>query len=122
MRQLLYFTAVLVLAAFAASAADVSGQWLAQVPGRQGQMMETTFTFKAEGGKLTGSTSTQRGERPIENGKIEGDNISFSQTLEFGGNKMTILYKGKVAGDEIKFSREREGGGGGAQEFIAKRK
>src|SRR5262249_35022852 len=29
--------------------ADVSGKWTAQVPGRDGQPQETTFTFKVEG-------------------------------------------------------------------------
>jgi len=84
--------------------------------------METTFTFKADGSALTGSVTTPRGERPIENGKVSGDEISFTQTFEFGGNSMKILYKGKVAGDEIKFTRQREGGEGQAREFTAKKK
>ena len=83
--------------------------------------MTSTFNFKADGEKLTGSVTTPRGENPITDGKIQGDDISFTQTLEFGGNQIKLLYKGKVAGDESKFKRERDGGEGRVQEFTAKR-
>ncbi len=110
------------LAAITAMAADVNGQWIAQVPGRGGQTSETTFQFKADASKLTGSITTQRGESQINDGKIDGDTISFTQSLEFGGNQFKFLYEGKVSGGEIKFTRKREGGEGQAQEFVAKRK
>jgi hypothetical protein len=122
MRQLLHSMLALALFAIAALAADVNGKWTAQMPGRGGDPQEATMTFQAKGDQITGSIATPRGERPIENGKITGDDISFSQTMEFGGNKVTILYKGKVVGDEIRFTRQREGGQGQAREFVAKRK
>jgi hypothetical protein len=122
MRQLLHCTLALALFAIGTLAADVNGTWTAQMPGRGGDPQEATMTFQAKGEQLTGSITTQRGERPIENGKITGDDISFNQTMEFGGNKVTILYKGKVVGDEIRFTRQREGGQGQAREFVAKRK
>ena len=122
MRQLLHFTLAVFLCAAGALAADINGQWTAQMPGRGGETQEATMTFQVQGDQVTGSVATPRGERPIENGKISGDDLSFRQTMEFGGNKVTILYKGKVAGDEIKFTRQREGGEGQAREFVAKRK
>jgi len=112
---------LLLLAAVAAFAADVSGKWVAQVPGRQGQTREVTFNLKADGGSLTGTVSGRGGDNPIADGKIDGDNISFTQTLDFGGNTVKFIYKGKISGDEIKFTREREGGEGPAAEFTAKR-
>ncbi len=102
-------------------AADVNGKWVAQVPGRNNQAMEVTLTLKADGEALTGTMSSPRGETPIADGKISGDDISFTQTLQFGENKVKLLYKGKVSGDEIRFTRQREGGEGRAQEFTAKR-
>jgi len=120
--RLLVLLVLAGLVALTAWAADVSGQWVADIPGRQGQTQSVTFTFKVDGDKLTGSVTTPRGEGPISDGKIMGDEISFTQTVEFGGNQMKFLYKGKVSGDEIKFSRQREGGQGQAREFTAKRK
>ena len=52
--------------------------------------------------------------------KIDGDNISFNQVVEFNGNQVKLMFKGKVAGDEIKFTRQREGGER-VQEFTAKK-
>lgn len=120
--RLLVLLVLAGLVAWTAWAADVSGQWAAEIPGRQGQPQSVTFTFKVDGDKLTGSVTTPRGEAPISDGKITGDEISFTQAVEFGGNQMKFLYKGKVSGDEIKFTREREGGQGRAREFTAKRK
>jgi len=110
----------LLLAASAVFAADVTGKWVAQVPGRGGETREATFTFKADGNQLTGSVSSPRGEMPISDGKVDGDTISFNQVMEFNGNEVKLMFKGKVSGDEIKFTRQREGGDR-VQEFTAKR-
>jgi hypothetical protein len=101
--------ALLVLMA-SAVASDVTGKWVAQMPGRDGGTSETTFTFKADGANLTGTMSSPMGESPIAEGKVSGDEISFVIVRKFGENEMKILYKGKVAGDEIKFTREFQGG------------
>ncbi|MBM3812363.1 MAG: hypothetical protein FJW20_12110 [Acidimicrobiia bacterium] len=106
---------ILAVIAVGAMAADISGKWEAQVPGRGGEPRATTFTFKVEGDKLTGTMSDGRGEAvAIENGKVSGDTISFSVTTQRGKRG----YTGTVSGSEIKFKRE---GGQNAQEFTAKR-
>lgn len=122
--RMVLFAAAFVLAAVAlAWAADVNGKWVAQVPGRGGQTRETTFTFKADGAKLTGTVSGMQGEAPIADGVIKGDDISFTQTFNppQGGDPIKLTYKGKVSGDEIKFTRAREGGSQPPAEFTAKR-
>lgn len=97
---------------FAAAAADVSGKWTGDVPGRGGNTQTNTFTFKVSGAKLEGSVTNQRGDSPIAEGKVDGDNISFVQNLDFGGNSIKIAYKGVVKGDTIEMTREVEGRGG----------
>ena len=111
---------ICLVLAVAVFAADVTGKWTAQVPGRGGQTNATTFTFKASGSQLTGTmTGPQGAELPIEDGKVSGDDLSFVVTLTFGGNSIKFNYKGKVVGgDEIQFTRE---GGRGPQTFTAKR-
>jgi hypothetical protein len=127
-RILLSMALVLMLLVASAWAADVTGKWVAESQGRGGQPSTTTFTFKAEGAKLTGSVTSPGfgGGEPtvteITDGKIDGDNISFVVVRKFGENEMKSTYKGKVAGDEITFTREfamppggmgGPGGGGG---------
>lgn len=107
-------------------AADVNGKWTAEVPGRQGATQTTTFNFKVDGAKLTGTVSGRQGDTEISEGKVSGDDISFVVVREFNGNTIKMAYKGKVAGDEIKFTRSFEGAGPGGQapppvEFTAKR-
>ena len=111
----------LLVAAMTAFAADVTGKWVAQVPGRNGQTREVTFNLKVDGASLTGTVSGRGGDNPIADGKVDGDNISFTQTLEYNGNSVKLIYKGKISGDEIKFTRQREGGEGQGAEFTAKR-
>ena len=118
--RMLVLIALLGVFVFSAAAADVSGKWVAQIPGRNGQAMETTFNLKADGAKLTGNQATARGETAISDGKVDGDTISFVVVMSMGGNEMKMNYTGKVAGDEIKFVRTREGADQ-KQEFTAKK-
>ena len=128
---------LLTLLAVSAFAADISGKWVAQVPGRGGEPMETTFTFKVAGDKLTGAVTTPMGDLEISEGTVSGEEVSFATVLPFGDGNMKFVYTGKIAGDEIKFKREMKGalegpppgggrGGGrggmfGPIEFTAKR-
>jgi len=116
----LYVVAILALTVISAWAADLDGKWTAQVQGRGGQTRETTFTFKVEGEKLTGTVSGGQNETPIADGKISGDEISFTVTMSRQGNTIKMTYKGKVTGSEIKFTRTREGSDQ-TQEFTAKK-
>ena len=76
---------------------------------------------RVDGEKLTGTMSAGRRENPISDGKITGDEISFTVTTNARGNEVKVNFKGKLSGDEIRFTRTREGGGGQAQELVAKR-
>jgi hypothetical protein len=94
----------ITLGAVTALAADLNGKWKASVETPRGTQ-EITFDFHADGATLTGKVTTQRGESDISDGKIDGDNLSFTQTVNFNGNEMKINYTGKVDGDSIKFTR-----------------
>ena len=111
-------TALLGIFAMAALAADVTGKWVAQVPGRNGTQ-EMTFNLKQAGSDLTGTISGGRGDQQISDGKVSGDDISFVTVLEFNGNQVKQEYKGTVSGSEIKFTRS--GGRGNPIEFTAKK-
>jgi hypothetical protein len=94
-------------------AANVTGPWIAHNPGSQGIAdSEITLVFKADGDKLTGTlnNSLMPGDIAINEGRISGDDISFSLSRKFGENEVKVVWKGKVSGDEIKFTREVQGG------------
>src|ERR1019366_9288186 len=101
-----WILALMAVCSLAALAADASGTWKASVETPNGTM-ENTFTFKVDGGKLTGTiTMGPMGEAPISEGKVDGDNISFAVVRDMDGNQFRINYKGKVSGDEMKVSGE----------------
>ena len=121
-RKTLFLSMCLLLALAAlALAADASGKWTAQVPGRGGQTAENTFNLKVEGDKVTGTITSPQGETAISDGKVSGDDISVSVSREVQGNTFKINYKGKVKGDEIAFTRTIEGRDVPPTEFTAKR-
>jgi len=79
-------------------AADPTGKWKATASGPDGQTFELEFQFKVEDGKLTGTITGPRGERPISDAKVAGDKITFA--IDFDGNK--IVHSGTVTDDEMK--------------------
>jgi hydrogenase/urease accessory protein HupE len=102
------FAAVLFLLAGSAFAADVDGKWTGTVATPNGDFPQT-FTFKADGAALSGSLMIMEGmEVPIADGKIEGNNISFSITLDFG-MPFKLTYTGVVAGKELKIKGDAGG-------------
>jgi hypothetical protein len=100
-------------------AADATGTWTGDQPGRDGNTYHITFKLKADGQKLTGTMGGDQFEQPIQNGEIHGDDISFSVHLEFGDG-IDLKYTGKVASDKIDFKVQRNGSDQ-AQPFVAKK-
>jgi len=104
-KRLLLSAVIVFLMAGVLFAADVTGTWTASFDTQVG-VQNYTYTFKADGGKLTGTAKSQNGETQIQEGSVKGDEISFVENLNFQGMPLRIEYKGKLSGDEIKFSRK----------------
>ena len=104
-RKFLLAAALLLLPAMVpAFGADVTGKWTASFETQIGTQ-NYTYDFKVDAGKLTGTAKSQAGETKIEQGVVNGDDISFVENLDYQGQALKIVYKGKISGDEIKFSR-----------------
>jgi hypothetical protein len=94
--------------AVSAFAADVDGKWTGPVSTPNGDIPQT-FNFKANGAALSGSLEFMPGmEIPISEGKVEGNNISFSVTLDFG-MPFKLTYTGVVSGNEPKIKGDAAG-------------
>jgi hypothetical protein len=91
-----------LLAATAVSAADIDGKWVGMV----GQS-SITFEFKAMGNKLTGTldNSAAPGATEIQEGKIDGDTISFHVMRTLNDAETRVEWTGKLTGDELKLQR-----------------
>ena len=110
-----------VLAAFlcasAASAAGIDGTWVGTVA-----QSEITFEFKSDGNKLTGTldNAAAPGATEIRDGKVNGEEISFSVVRSLNNAETTVPWTGKVVGDELRLQRGAVAGNAVA-EVVAKR-
>jgi hypothetical protein len=115
---------MLIGLAASASAIDPSGTYTWTMQGRPNANANTnaparvmTLKLKLDGEKLTGTvTAPGRQGAPgadvaIEEAKIKGDEVSFTVTREFNGNKMVQKYSGKATAEAIKGKVESERNG-----------
>jgi hypothetical protein len=96
---------ILVLAV-CVRAADPSGRWTATFTTDVGEQ-QYTFEFKVMGSTLTGTAkSNLLGETQLQEGRIDGDKISFVENADFQGMPLKITYTGTMtSADEIAFTR-----------------
>jgi hypothetical protein len=107
----------------AAPTTDIAGKWSAETllgPSGAETKLPTTFTFKVEGSKLTGTVHTPRGDFEILDGKIDGESITFHAMVSVGSNRLKLLYDGRITADGIDFISKFEGGDRSDQ-FLATR-
>jgi hypothetical protein len=141
-KKLLFVVTLMLVVAFALMAADITGKWIAEQPGRNGgPPRQTTFDLKASGATLTGTMTGGMGgggrkggggggggggaapqAREISDGKVDGNNISFTVKVDFNGQTMVSKYEGTLSGDELKLKVNRDGPNGPTTtEMTAKR-
>ncbi len=109
---------LIALFAMPLSAADVTGTWTTTAKSGSGTI-KRTFVFKQDGTKLTGKTSSDRwGTSAIKDGKIEGDTLSFTITVDIEFGAVNVSFTGEVQGKVIKMTAGVEGK---TVEFIANR-
>jgi hypothetical protein len=116
---------VLAMAACTLQAADLSGVWVGQIPGRTGEMLDIAFKFTQSGEKLGGKLYGDYQSTPITEGRISGDSVSFLVIApEQAGNQINrtrLRFKGTLKDGELELVREREGstnaGNGGGVQF-----
>ncbi len=99
----------LLLIAAPAFAAGLDGDWAGAMDSPNGPVT-ISYTFKAEGAKLTGTTTGPDGSKlALKDGKVDGANISFAVDVDFGGTPTTLKYSGVVAADSIVLTLDFQG-------------
>jgi hypothetical protein len=108
---------ILALAlAGSALAADINGKWKGTIQGGMGgDGIEQNYTFKVDGGKITGTMTDQMiTDGKITEGTLSGDDVSFTVSGSGQMGDLKLMLKGKVTGpDEIKLSLSIGGMGDG---------
>jgi hypothetical protein len=63
--------------------------------------MQGTLTIEQNGDAFTGTMTTDFGSATISDGEISGRTISWSISINAGGQAITVTYQGQVDGDRI---------------------
>jgi len=109
----------------AAAAADLTGEWVATLPGPNGDPVDLPFSLKQDGANLTGRFARPDGRwLDLKDGKVEGAKFSWSIKRDRpDGGSMTYEMSGKVEGDKLLgYTKTDMGGAPVTIEWTAKRK
>lgn len=94
----------LAFVAVQSTAQEALGRWNVSFDSDFGPV-SYSLEFKLDSdGNLTGSMINEFGSTPIEDGVIDGNEISYKLTLDFGAGPVTFVYKGTVEGDAIELT------------------
>jgi hypothetical protein len=119
LRKMALGMALVFFGALTGRAADVTGKWTAEVETPRG-LQDISLDLKSDGHTLSGTITTERGVTMLTNCKIDGDKVSFTQHLVYGGNEFNVEYKGEVV-DSGTIDFVRKVRGMPEVEFTAKR-
>ena len=92
--------------------ANVSGDWIATLPGPNNEPVDIGFTLRQQGNNLTGAFHADNRDLPIKNGKVSGEEVSWTVTRgRPEGGSMTYEMRGQVKDGRIegKATTEMEG-------------
>src|SRR5207248_9246734 len=108
MKQFLRLLVLAILVNGAAYAAELAGIWMGETTGRNGEKQDIALQFKMTKGNLTGVMFGDEFDLPIEDLKVEGDNVSFSVTNVnyYSGSRLTLVYSGTLGDKEMRLTRQ----------------
>jgi hypothetical protein len=82
----------------------VDGKWEITINSPLGAQ-KATLDLKTDGASLTGSQQAAQGSGPLENGKVDGNSLTWSAKIS-SPMPMTLDFSGTVDGDKLSGSVE----------------
>jgi hypothetical protein len=77
----------------------VDGKWEIVINSPLGAQ-KAQLDIASNGGALTGTQTAQQGSGPLENGKVDGNNVSWSAKIS-SPMPLTLDFSGTVDGDKL---------------------
>ena len=102
-----------------APAAQIGGAWTMTLTSPQGPL-DITMTLTQTGGSFTGTMTSSVGTQEISDGQVNGRNVTWTATIQIGGQSITLNYRGEVDGNRMTGSADL--GSFGSATFTAERK
>jgi imidazolonepropionase-like amidohydrolase len=89
----------------AAGMAQVGGTWTVTTNTPQGSQT-ATLTITQTGESFTGTMNSEMGSLPVADGQVSGQSVTWSITIQMGGQSMTVNFRGDVEGTRMRGTAE----------------
>jgi SAM-dependent methyltransferase len=89
--------------------AEVAGVWRWRVPTPTGEQ-HYTLRLQQRFQEVSGTISSDDGERPITNARLTGDQLQFSAASEVQGRQAKLSFNGRISGNTLQGRVEVQGG------------
>ena len=86
---------------------DLTGKWTGTVKTPDGTEIPLSYNFKVDGNKLTGTAESPQGSVPVDEGKIDGNNFTFSVTVDGNAYPHTGKLYADSCGLDIDFGGQK---------------
>jgi len=83
------------------AAVDPSGVWSLVVQSPQGEIT-SQLTLTKDGEQISGTLVTPMGNVPLKSGRVNGNQIRLTATVEMGGQSIDTIINGTIEGDSIR--------------------
>lgn len=95
-----------------AEAAGVTGRWIGGLDVGGGNRVQVSFNLRETDGQLSGTATFPVGEGSIEDGKVTGNQLSFStrHRLQSTGQILVTRFAGEMSEGAIALRMQTEGG------------
>lgn len=87
-------------AASAQTAVNIAGEWNATM-NTPGGSRSFKIVFIQQSDSLSGTVRRPTGDVPLQ-GKVQGNDVTFQYTIDYGGNALTLVVSTTVTGDTMK--------------------
>jgi hypothetical protein len=84
-----------------AAAVDPTGTWSLVVQTPQ-EEINAQLTLAKEGDQITGTLSSHMGNVAIKSGRVNGNQIRLTATIDMGGQSAEAVLTGTIEGDSIR--------------------
>src|ERR1700712_625594 len=91
------------------SAADLTGIWMGEMAGRNGEKQDLAFRFQTASGTLTGVMFGDEFDLPVQDLHVDGDHITFSvmSVDYYGAKKVRTIFAGTLTEKTLELTREQ---------------
>ncbi|MXW52388.1 MAG: hypothetical protein F4X44_10725 [Gammaproteobacteria bacterium] len=110
MQKLKFLVALVALFVSATAFAKIAGTYVLEMEGGQGRGGESTLTFAVDDeGTYSATMASDWGENKGTDVKVDGNEFSFSVTMETQRGDFTLSYSGTVEDGELSGTMSSEG-------------